>query len=208
MLHNQLSKNLKPGETLIRAIHRDLISMIAPLAVASMLIVLDFFLITFFLRFRIWGIVVFAVVFLVGLITILRSVIEWKMNSMLLTNERIIHVYQKGFFTRIVSETTYDRVTDVRSQVKGFLQTALDFGAVEVQTAGEGENMRLVGVRHPPQVQAQLTTILRDSTRLTRTPLSAEELAAVLSKAQHELGPEAFHKAVSEAMPQTKTSKK
>lgn len=192
MLHEQLSKNLKEGETLIRVIRRDLLASFGPIGLAVLLVLLDFFLLAWFVRHGPWGIAGFLAVLLAGLLIGIRSLVEWRLNALLLTSERIIHVFQKGFFTRTVSETTFSQVTDVRFAVKGPLQTAFDLGAVEVQTAGEGENLRLAGVRHPPQVQAFITDLLRRSRQVQSGPLSAQELVAALTRVKHELGHDAF----------------
>lgn len=197
MLHEQLSKNLKEGETLIRVIRRDFLAGFGPVGLAVFLVLLDFFLLAWFVRHGPWGIAGFMVLLITALLIGIRSLVEWRLNALLLTSERIIHVFQKGFFTRTVSETTFDQVTDVRFSVKGPLQTAFDLGAVEVQTAGEGENLRLAGVRHPPQVQAFITDLLRRSRQVQTGPLSAQELVAALTRVKHELGRDAFHTLLS-----------
>lgn len=197
MLYEQLSKNLKEGETLVQHVRRDLIASVMPLSFAAILVLLDFFLLVFFVRSGTWGIVGFFTVLVAALVLGFRALFEWRLNALLITNERVVHVFQKGFFTRTVSETTYDKVTDVRSTVHGVLQTALQYGSVEVQTAGENENLRLEGVRHPAQVQALLTNILRTSRDQQGAPLTAQELVAALTKAKRELGGEAFSELLS-----------
>ncbi|MBI4426648.1 MAG: PH domain-containing protein [Candidatus Kerfeldbacteria bacterium] len=201
MLHDQLSKNLKEGETLVKLVRRDLLASLPALIVAAFVVLVDFFLLAFLVRHGTWGLTVFVAGLVAALVIGLRTLVEWRLNALLITNERIMHVHQRGFFNRMVAETTYDRVTDVRSTVKGVLQTALNLGAVEVQTAGEGENLRLTGVRHPPQIQALLTNILRAAKQDTAAPLTAQELVAALTKVKHELGPAAFNDIISRVAP-------
>lgn len=197
MLYEQLTKNLKKGESLVRVVQRDVISCLSPFLLAAFLILVDFFLLTFYVRRGPWGILAFCVVLLAGGIVGFRAVFEWKMNAFLLTNERIIHVFQRGLLTRTVSETTYDKVTDVRCSTKGLFQTSFGLGAVEVQTAGEGENLRIEGVRHPAQVQAFITDLLHEHRQSHATPLSAQELVAALTKMKSELGHGAFRDIIS-----------
>lgn len=193
MLHEQLSKNLKEGETLVKMVRRDILASIGPLSLAVLLVLADFFLLTFFVHRGPWGILGFTVVLFVGVVVGVRALVEWQLNALLVTNERVVHVFQKGFFNRMVAETTYDKVTDVRSTIKGMAQTILGIGSIEVQTAGEGENLRIDGVRQPAQVQALLTNILRSSHAETDIPLSAQELVAALTKAKNELGTKGFN---------------
>lgn len=196
MFHEQLTKNLKEGEALIRVIRRDLLASIRSLALASVLILLDFFLLTFFVSRGTWGVVVFGTLFLVAFIIGVRAFIEWQLNAFLLTNERVIHVYQKGFFTRMVSETTYGKITDVKFSVRGPLQTLLGLGTVEVQTEGQGENLAIEGVRRPSTAQALITDVLRTARAGSASALSAQELVEALARAKEKLGDEAFRKIV------------
>lgn len=197
VLHQQLSKQLKPGETLAKLVRRHVLASLPSLTATGLLVVLDFFLLAWLVRQGPWGVAAFAGLLLVALVVGLRTLVEWQLNALLITSERIIHVHQHGFFTRIVTETTYDKVTDVRSVVAGPLQTALSLGAVEVQTAGEGENMRLAGVRRPSEVQALLTNILRTAKQDSAAPLTAQELVDALTKAKRQLGSETFNQVVS-----------
>ncbi len=193
MLYEQLTKNLKEGETLIRAVRRDALAQIRPLGFTVLLIVLDFFFLTLLIKQGTWGIVVFILVGVVAVVVGLRALVEWQLNALLITNERVVHVYQKGFFTRMVAEATYDRITDVRSTVKGVHQTMFGLGSIEVQTAGEGTNLTIDGVRHPSQIQALLTSIVRTSHGQDHTPLTAQELVEALTKAKKGLGAGAFN---------------
>ncbi len=199
MVHQQLTRNLKEGETVVKIVRRDLLAGLPSFTASALMVLVDFFLLTWFIRGGTWGIVGFVVLLVVGVVIGLRSYVEWLLNALLITNERVMHVHQRGFFTRSVSETTYDKVTDVRSEVHGFVQTAFNLGAVEVQTAGEGENLRLEGVRNPSQIQTVLTNILRTAKQDRSASLSAQELIAALTKAKQELGPKAFNELIGKS---------
>lgn len=199
MLHEQFTKNLKEGETVVKVVRRDLLAGLPSFAVSAVMVLADFFLLTWFIRGGNWGITGFIILLVAGLVIGLRTYVEWLLNALLITNERVMHVHQRGFFTRTVSETTYDKVTDVRSEVRGFLQTAFNLGSIEVQTAGDGENLRLNGVRHPSQIQTVLTNILRTAKQDRSASLSAQELIAALTKAKQELGAKAFNELIGRA---------
>lgn len=192
MLHDQLTKNLKEGESLVQIVRRDFLAELRPLTFTVMLVLLDFFFLTYLVHKGPWGIGIFCVVLVVACTIGLRALIQWQLNALLITNERIIHVLQRGFFTRMLAETTYGKVTDVRSTVTGAFQTLFGLGSVEVLTAGEGSNLAIEGVRNPSQVQTLLTNILRTSHEQHVGPLTAKELVAALTHAKQELGSEAF----------------
>ncbi len=198
MLLEKFSKNLQAGEVLIRMIRRDLLAGVRPLLVAALLVLLDFFLLTFFLRHGAWGILAFFLLLVTAMVLAIRSFVEWQLNALLVTNQRIVHVWQQGFFTRMVSALPYASVADVRSTVKGPLQTALGLGTIEVLNAS-GEPLRLEGVRHPSQVQTSLVDLVRAAKDHPGRSLSSEELVAALGQAKAELGDEAFREILRRA---------
>ncbi len=197
MFHDQLTRNLKEGERLVRVVRRDVLGSVRSITLVVLLVLADFFFLSWLLRYRSYGLIAFLAVLMTAVVLGFRAFVEWQLNAFVLTNERIIHVYQKGFFTRTVSEATYEKVTDVRSVIRGPLQTILNIGSVEVQTPGDGENLRIEGVREPAKVQAFLTNLLRTAhQRPPGLPLTAHELVAALTKAKEQLGEEGFRTTV------------
>lgn len=196
MLHQQLTKNLKEGERLIRIVRRDALAHVGGVVVAAGFILGDFFLLTWLVAHRPLGLLAFVVLLVISLVMIIRVIVEWQLNAMLVTSERIMHVSQRGLFSRTVSEARHENVTDVKFTVYGVAQTLLGLGTVEVQTAGDAENLRLTGVRRPSEVQAMITTTLRQTQRQA-SPLSAQELVQALGRMKDELGNETFDRAIA-----------
>lgn len=78
------------------------------------------------------------------------------------TDHRIIDSEQKGYFNRTVSELNLEKIQDVSVHVRGFVQTLLDFGDVEIQTAGTERNFVFKQVPHPNQVKDIIMQAHRD----------------------------------------------
>jgi len=65
--------------------------------------------------------------------------IAWVNNYLdfwVVTNQRIISVYQKNLFKRETSELSLSRIQDSTVSVKGMLQTFINYGNLEIRTAG------------------------------------------------------------------------
>jgi len=197
----EFSSNLKPGEEIILMVRRHFLATVPVVGLAAMMMLVDFFFLTFFVSHGTWGIVVFFSLALASLWIGLRALFEWQRNIFVLTTERLLHQHQRGFFTRTMAETTYDNITDVRSSTQGIAQTTLGIGTIEVQTAGEGENMRLVGVRHPSRLQSTVASILRQRRAERSIPLSAQELVEALTRLKADVGEQAFHDILSRVPP-------
>lgn len=81
------------------------------------------------------------------------SFIDYYLDIWIITNERIIDVRQKGFFSRVIAEQRFDRVQDVTSEVHGFFSTIFKFGDVQVQTAGESAKFNFQEIPNPEEVR-------------------------------------------------------
>lgn len=75
--------------------------------------------------------------------------VDYYLDIWIITNQRIVNIEQKGMFSRKVSELNYSKIQDVTTEVHGFIPTVLNFGDVEVQTAGEEENFIFRTVSDP-----------------------------------------------------------
>ncbi len=84
------------------------------------------------------------------------------LDSWIVTDHRIIDSEQHGYFNRSVAEMSMERVQDVSVKVSGFIQTFLDFGNVEIQTAGAQEKFIFKQVPHPNQVRDLIMQVHRD----------------------------------------------
>jgi uncharacterized membrane protein YdbT with pleckstrin-like domain len=79
--------------------------------------------------------------------------VDYYFDIWVITSQRIINIEQKGMFSRKVSELNYSKIQDVTTEVHGFIPTILNFGDVEVQTAGEEENFIFRTVSDPYEIK-------------------------------------------------------
>jgi len=77
-----------------------------------------------------------AVYYLTLLAVFLTSWVIFYYNILVVTDERIIEISQRGIFHREENELTFDQIEDVSCRVKGFLTTVFDVGTLELQSAG------------------------------------------------------------------------
>jgi len=74
------------------------------------------------------------------LISAFKFIVDYYLDTWIITNERIIDIQQLGFFNRSVSEFKISKVQDVTVQIKGIIPTFLNYGDVKVETAGESSS--------------------------------------------------------------------
>ncbi|OGZ33583.1 MAG: hypothetical protein A2Y98_01460 [Candidatus Portnoybacteria bacterium RBG_19FT_COMBO_36_7] len=89
----------------------------------------------------------------------------------IITNQRIISTYQKGLFRREVSELSFSRIQDITVSVKGIIKTFVNYGSLEIRTAGTFDKIRepkednvfiLEDIPKPYEVQNTLSQIHHD----------------------------------------------
>ncbi len=71
------------------------------------------------------------------------------LNAWVLTNERIVDIKQRAYFSREVSSLFLSRVQDVTTNVVGVLPSLLGIGDIKVQTAAEEVDFVMHGIPRP-----------------------------------------------------------
>lgn len=94
---------------------------------------------------------------LVVLLLFFQDWLDYYLDALILSSERIVHIEQKSVFNREVSHVTLDRIQDVSIETKGIFSTLLGFGTISIETAGEQENFV---INHVPDVEKLQSTIL------------------------------------------------
>lgn len=122
-----------------------------------------------------------------------HAFIDYRLDSWVLTDQRIVNVEQQGMFDRVISELSVTKVQDVTSEVHGHLQTFLDYGNVYVQTAGEQQRFVFLNVPHPEEV-ARLVVKVNDAALQKQRQEAAETAAHIQNLGQtHPVITEATH---------------
>ena len=77
------------------------------------------------------------------------SWLNYELDVIILTNNRIVCVEQKTFLNRAVGETTLDKVQEVSIETKGLLANLFDFGTLKILTSGSSPSFDMTYSPHP-----------------------------------------------------------
>lgn len=102
---------------------------------------------------------IFLILFLIWITYSFYNWFIWYFDVTILTNRRAIVVEQKKLFEKSISETTYDKIQDITTNIAGPSQTFLGYGSVILQTAGELANLTLKEVANPQKIQQKILHI-------------------------------------------------
>lgn len=189
-ISDYFTKHQKEREELIRLVRCYGLVMVPAIIAGSLLVVLNFFLLAWWLGHRGWGLLGFLAVLIIGVMVIIRAVYVWSLNAMLITNQRIMYIQQQGFFHRTVSEITYDKIQDVRSVVHGLWSTLFHFGSVVIQTAGSSASLEMSGLKDPSDLQQLISDTQRDQVATAPAEVTPVEVARVLKHLQGQISEE------------------
>jgi hypothetical protein len=78
---------------------------------------------------------------------------DYYLDVLVLTNERLIDVEQKGLFAREISELRIENIQDITVRIHGLLETLLDFGNLHIQTAASANEFIVQTIPHPDKVK-------------------------------------------------------
>ncbi len=88
------------------------------------------------------------------------SLTMYTLDSWIVTNMRIINSVQTGFFNRQISELALDKIQDVSFKTKGALATFINFGDINVQTAGSDKLFMFEQIGKPQEVKDQIMELV------------------------------------------------
>lgn len=147
---------LKPREKVIREIRRFPFVDTGKYIVATLLMLIPFFFLFPLLKWHGWGIALGVTVFITGLAIFFRTVFLWYHNVFVITTDRILDFDQRGFFERVVSQSSFEKIQDVSFHIHGAWQTMFRCGDINIKTAWGSVDLCVPAIFRPSVVQRLL----------------------------------------------------
>ena len=107
----------------------------------------------FFFVSSIWFLIIWLIAF--------YFLTMYTLNTIAITDHRIINSDQHGFFNRQVSELHSHRIQDVSTHTNGLIETILKFGDITVQTAGTEKQFVFHQIPRPDRAKDVIMQIAR-----------------------------------------------
>jgi hypothetical protein len=83
--------------------------------------------------------------------------VDYYLDIFIITSKRVIDIEQLRLFSRSFAEMPIENIEDIHVEVHGFLASALDFGNVTIQSAGEKREFCIENVHHPGRIKDVLS---------------------------------------------------
>lgn len=81
---------------------------------------------------------------------------DYYLDVFVITNKNLINIEQKGFFSREVAVLSLNKIQDITTELHGFIQTAINYGDIRVQSAGKEKEFVLHDINRPEFVRSKI----------------------------------------------------
>jgi len=119
--------------------------------------------------------------FCIALFYLLNAVYSYRESILIITNQRLIAIEQKGFFNRKVAETDLYKILNISSETGGMVRTMLKFGDIKIAVSGaqEGGDIIVKNISNPYYYQQQITRLMSEQ---------QNEINSATTSSKHSLG--------------------
>lgn len=204
------SKKLKEKEVLIRIIRPYSLMLFIPILISAILIIGGAFFSYYLIQKGTWGVVALILIFLFGFYYLIRILFVYHFKCLILTDQRIINIHQKGFFDRWVSELEIIKISDISYRIRGFLGTLFHFGNIQIQSNDAIQPLKIEfkKLKNPGKIQELILVLKKQAEdKISKLPkeenrlLSAEEISSrtstqeifkLIKKFKEDMGEEKF----------------
>lgn len=163
-------------------------------------------------RFGYVGLILFLVIFLLGLFSFIKTMVVWRFTAMVITNRRIIDFDQHGLFVRQLSEAPFVNVQDITLSQKGVLALLFNYGTIKVQTAGTSGALEFPYIRRPREIHEILVDLKNQPLQTPEVKIDSDwqkdpklqSFFSVLEKKKQELGADKVKEALDEWLQEDK----
>ena len=100
-----------------------------------------------------YSLLIAAVFYLFWWYGLFYAITMYLLDIWIVTDHRVIDSEQHGFFRRTVAELHLSKIQDISVEIHGIIPTFLDYGDLEVQTAGTSEKFFFKQIPHPNRVK-------------------------------------------------------
>lgn len=149
----------KPYENVILLLYRHWFVLFTKLLALAILLIMPlvlFLLGSYFIYFSDIFWLLYSIYLLIWWHSLFYILTMYLLDIWIVTDHRVVDSEQHGFFHRTVAELNLSRIQDISVVVSGPVATFLDFGNLEIQTAGTEPKFVFKQIPHPNKVKDEI----------------------------------------------------
>jgi len=103
----------------------------------------------------------FVISLVISIMVFFPSWLSWYFSVFIVTDQRLIQITQKGFFSREVNDLTLNNIQNVNYKVEGFQAALFGFGTVTIETLSGGKPIKLRYIHGPAEFAQSVSQVSR-----------------------------------------------
>ena len=131
---------LRQNENLVKIVRKHVIFLL-PVFFTWPLIVVALVLVRYLASFDFFGywLLVLAFAVLLVLLIVMYRFYIWRMDALVITDQRVVENEQRGFFSKTVTELLYRDILEISYSKEGVISSLYNYGDIKIRTASENE---------------------------------------------------------------------
>lgn len=131
---------LRPNENLVKIVRKHAMFLM-PVFLTWPLIIVVLVLVRYLAHFDFFGYWPFVLIFaiLLILVIVLNRFFIWRMDALIITDQRVVENEQRGFFSKTVTELLYRDILEISYNKEGITASMYNLGDIKIRTASENE---------------------------------------------------------------------
>lgn len=98
--------------------------------------------------------------------------VNFYLDLLIITNDRLLHINQIGLFARTISEVDLYQIQDITSEVHGFAASLFRYGDLIIQTAGALEKFMIYNIPNPEFLRRTILDLAEADRKFHQNPAS------------------------------------
>ncbi|XKT74875.1 MAG: PH domain-containing protein [Patescibacteria group bacterium UBA2103] len=87
---------------------------------------------------------------------------DFYLDTWIITDQRIIGILQRGFFSRQINSFRIERIQDVQTDIHGLFPTLFGIGDVHIETAGHQHDLVMQTVGSPQTIRRAIMDVIKE----------------------------------------------
>lgn len=97
-----------------------------------------------------------------GLVVFARQWLLWFWSHFFVTDQRLILIDYQGLFNKKVLEITYDQIANQNHEIRGFFNTIMSIGSIEIHNLAGTNPLVISDLSHPERLGREISQALHD----------------------------------------------
>ncbi|MFA5128241.1 MAG: PH domain-containing protein [Patescibacteria group bacterium] len=103
-----------------------------------------------------------SIYYIGALIFFFTNFVDFYLDLLVVTNDRLVDMEQNGLFSRTVAEVDLYQIQDVTSEIKGVFATLFNYGDMTIQTAGSVPKFIVHNIKDPHHLRIELMDLAEE----------------------------------------------